>query len=207
MDATSFGRMIKSGRALVVLGATLMLAACATAPVIHTRMAVGANLAGAHTFAFAPHPGTDHGPYKSLTTQRLEQDVTAQMQARGYSLVAADAEPDLLVDFRLHTRDRVEGDMGPAFMGSYWGGWGPYGWGGGWGAPYGWGWGGYYSDVRTVTSAALTVSVINRETRSVIWSGTASSDISRHTLYHPDKSLDEAVTQIFVHYPVPAAGH
>ena len=207
MRAISVARSFKTCGVALAAVASLLLAACATAPVIHTRMAVGANLSQAHTYAFVRHPGTDHGPYKSLTTQHLERAVMQQMQARGYTLVAADAEPDLLVNFRIRTRDRVEGGMGPAFMGSYWGGgWGPYGWGG-WGGPYGWGWGGYYNDVRTVTSAALTVSVINRSTRSVIWSGTASSDVSRHQIYHPGKSLNEAVQQIFLHYPVPAGTH
>lgn len=210
MGAISFGRTFKTCGVAAAGVASLLLAACATAPVIHTRMAIGAagaSLSQAHTFAFVQHPGTDHGPYKSLTTQRLEGDVRQQMQARGYTQVATDAQPDLLVNFRLKTRDRVEGDMGPAFMGSYWGGgWGPYGWGG-WGGPYGWGWGGYYNDVRTVTSAALTISVIDRSTRSVIWSGTASSDVSHRQIYHPGKSLDEAVRQIFLHYPVPAGAH
>ena len=207
MGAMSVGGSFKTCRVALAAVATLLLAACATAPVIHTRMAVGANLSQAHTYAFVRHPGTDHGPYKSLTTQHLERAVMQQMQARGYTLVAADADPDLLVNFRIRTRDRVEGGMGPAFMGSYWGGgWGPYGWGD-WDSPFGWGWGGYYNDVRTVTSAALTVSVIDRSTRSVIWSGTASSDVSRHQIYHPGKSLDEAVQQIFLHYPVPATTH
>lgn len=207
MGAISVGRTFKTCAIAVAGAASLLLAACATAPVIHTRMAAGANLSQAHTFAFVRHPGTDHSPYKSLTTQRLEQDVLQQMQARGYTLVANDADPDLLVNFRIRTRNRVEGGMGPAFVGGYWGGgWGPYGWGG-WGWPYGWGWGGYYNDVRTVTSAALTISVISHSTRSVIWSGTASSEISNHQLYHPGKSIDEAVQQIFAHYPVPAGAH
>ncbi len=204
MGVMSFGRSMKASLTLVAGAACLLLAACATAPVIHTRMAVGANLRGAHTFAFVRHPGTDHGRYKSLTTQRLERDVTQQMQARGYTLVAADAQPDLLVNFRIRTRDRIEGGMGPA-MGGYWGGFGPYGMGwGGWGWPMGWGWSGYYGDVRTVTSAALTISVIERSSRAVIWSGTASQDVSQHELYHPDRSLDQAVSQIFSHYPVAA---
>ena len=210
MGEITFGRVFRTCGTLIAGAAMLLLAACATTPVIHTRTALGANFAGAHTFAFVRHPGTDHGPYKSLTTQRLERDVAQQMQARGYTQVAADAQPDLLVNFRITTRDRVEGDMGPAFMGGYWGGWGPYGWGGwgGWGGwPYGWGWGGYYNDVRTVTTAALTVSVINRADRAVIWSGTASSDVSQHMRYHPGKSIDVAVNQIFAHYPVPMAAH
>ncbi len=209
MGAMSFGRVIKTCGVLVAGTASLLLAACATAPVIHTRTAEGANLAGAHTFAYVRRPGTDHGPYKSLTTQRLERDVTHQMQARGYTLVAADADPDLLVNFRVTTRDHVEGGMGPYGWGWSGWGWGPYSWGwGGWGwGPYGWGaWGGAYNNVRTVTSAALTISLIDRTSRSVIWSGTATSDVSQHMLYHPGRSIDEAVSQIFAHYPVPVGG-
>lgn len=205
MGAKSFGRFMKTSGILLAGVASMLLAACATTQVIHTRMAFGANLTGAHTFAFVRHPSTDHGPYKSLTTQRLEADVSREMQARGYQLVAADADPDLLVNFRVRTRDRIEGGMSPAFSGYWGGGWGPYGWGwGGWGWP-GWGWGGVYNDVRTVTSAVLTISIIDHATRSVVWSGTASSDVSQHQLYHPGRTIDWAVGQIFAHYPLRAA--
>ena len=194
----------KVGWLLATFGA-LALSACATGPVVRTRVALGASLAGAKTYAFVPNPPTNHGPYKSLTTQRLERDVAQQMQARGYTPAGTGEAADLLVTFRVTTHDRVEGEAGPAFAG-YWG-WGPYGWGGWGGWPYGGGWGlggGYYSDVRTVTSAALTISIINRQTRSVIWSGTAVSDVTSHMLDHPGETIDEGVSQIFAHYPVPA---
>ena len=192
---------------LVVLGAiAALLTGCATGPVVRTQTAVGANLTGAHTFAYVRRPGTDTGPYTSLTTQRLERDASRQMQARGYSLASPGETPDLLVDFRITTHDRVEGGgFAPMYAGGYWGpGWGwPYGPGWGWG----WGWGccggDYYNDVRTVTTAALTITVINASNRMAVWSGTTASEVTQHAMNHPGQSLDRAVAQIFAHYPVP----
>lgn len=205
MDAKSAIRVSKITGMLVVAGAALLLTACATGPVIRTRTAVGANLAGAHTFAFVRRPGTDHGPYKSLTTQQLERDVTRQMQSRGYTRVATDASPDLLVNFHVTLHHRVEGGGGP-YWGAGWpppyGGWGWGGWGWGWPYGYGWGWGGFYNSVYTVTRSALTVSIINRSNRSVVWSGTAVSDVSWGMVNHPGRLIRGAVRQIFAHYPV-----
>jgi hypothetical protein len=185
---------------VLVLGAVLaLLAACATAPVVRTRMAERVDLASFHTYAFLPKPGTDTGPYKSLTTQQLEKDVGQELESRGYVLAAAGQKPDLLVNFTVSAHDRVEGMVGAPG----WGG-GP-GWG--WAAyregPWGpWGWGpGYISDVRTVTTVSLSIDLINRADNSVVWSGTAISDLSRRMLDHPSESIDEATQQIFAHYP------
>lgn len=192
-------------RILALCAATALLAACAAGPEVRTRVAEQVNLASFHTFAFVAKPGTDTGHYKSLTTQQLEKDVGAELRSRGYAPAAAGQTPDLLVDFRVATHDRVEGAAyGPA-VGPGWGwgwGWGPYGWGPS--GPWGWG-GGYYNDVQTVTTASLTIELINRADNSVVWSGTAFSDLTRRMLDHPAESIDEAVHQIFVHFPVAAA--
>lgn len=185
--------------------AVALLSACATGPEIRTRMAPQVDLASFHTYAFVPKPGTDTGPYKSLTTQQLEKDVGQELQARGYIPAAAGQTPDLLVNFIVGGHDRVEGTMmGPAFgWGWGWGGWGGWGW-----APYRWGpwgpWGGYYNDVQTITTVSLSIDLINRTDNSVVWSGTASSDLTRRMLDHPAQSIDVAVHQIFVHFPVAA---
>ena len=180
-----------------------LLAACTTGPEVRTRVAERVDLANFHTYGFVAKPGTDTGPYKSLTTQQLEKDVGAELQSRGYVPAAAGQAPDLLVNFSVRAHDIVEGAMaGPAFgMGWGWG-WAPYPWGP-WGA-WGPGWGGYYNDVRTVTTTALSIDLIDRADKSVVWSGTAFSDLTRRMIYHPAESIDEAVRQIFLHFPVTA---
>ncbi len=187
---------------LLALGAvTALLAACATAPVVRTRMAEQVNLASFHTYAFVAKPSTDTGPYKSLTTQQLERDVGQELQSRGYVPARAGEKPDLLVNFTEGAHDRVEGALagppGPSF-GMGWG-WAPYRWG-----PWGpWGWGGYYSDVQTITTVSLSIDLIDRATNSVVWSGTAYSELTRRMLDHPAESIDQTTHQIFAHFPVP----
>ena len=186
-------------KVLALCAVTALLAACATEPMVRTRAAEQVDLASFHTYAFVPTPGTDSGKYKSLTTQQLEKDVGAQLQSRGYVPAAAGQAPDLLVDFKAARHHRVEGSMfGPTFGGGW--GWGPYGWGP-WG-PWGGAAGGYYNQVQTVTTVSLTVELIERADNSVVWSGTAFSQLTHRVLDHPSRSIDEAVHQIFVHFPV-----
>jgi hypothetical protein len=188
---------------VLALGATLaLLTACTTAPIVRTRMAEQVDLASFHTYAFVAKPGTDTGSYKSLTTQQLEKDVGQELQSRGYTLAAAGESPDLLVNFTVGAHDRVEGTVGgPAWGGGAGFGWAPYRWG-----PWGpWGWGpGYYSDVQTVTTVSLSIDLINRADNSVVWSGTAFSDLTRRMLDHPAESIDESTRLIFAHYPLPS---
>src|SRR5579862_1407580 len=99
---------------------TALLAACATAPEVRTRVAEQVDLASFHTYAFVPRPGTDRGPYKSLTTQQLEKDVGQELQSRGYVQAAAGQPPDLLVNFSQQARDRIQGTVGPGY-GMGWG--------------------------------------------------------------------------------------
>lgn len=186
---------------VLALGAALaLLAGCATVPIVRTRMAEQVDFASFHTYAFLPKPGTDTGPYKSLTTQELEKDVGQELQSRGYILAAAGEKPDLLVNFTVGAHDRVEGMAG----GPAWGpgpgfGFSPYRWG-----PWGpWGWGpGYYSDVQTVTTVSLSIDLINRANNSVVWSGTAFSDLTRRMLDHPAQSIDESTHLIFAQFPL-----
>lgn len=183
------------------LGAALaLLAGCVTAPVVRTRVAEHVDLASFHTYAFMAKPGTDTGPYKSLTTQELEKDVGQELQSRGYAAAAAGEKPDLLVNFTVGAHDRVEGMVGgPAWGGGGGFGFSPYRWG-----PWGpWGWGpGYYSDVQTVTTVSLSIDLIDRVNNSVVWSGTAFSDLTRRMLDHPSQSIDESTHLIFAHFPL-----
>lgn len=184
-------------KVLALCSITALLAACATGPTVRTRMAEQADLASFHTYAFVAKPGTDTGPYKSLTTQQLEKDVGQELQSRGYVPAAAGQAPDLLVNFRVGAHDRVEGWMGP---GPGWGlGWGPR-WGP-WG-PWGWGGAGPYGDIQTITTVSLSIDLIQENDNSVVWSGTASSELTHRMLDHPAQSIDVATHQIFAHFPV-----
>ncbi|MDB6090569.1 MAG: hypothetical protein JWN85_3353 [Gammaproteobacteria bacterium] len=183
-------------RSAALLGLGLLLAGCETRPEIRAQAAVHANLASYRTYAFMPKPGTDNDGYKTLTTQALERSVGREMLARGYS--PAGGQPDLLINFSVKTKDKVEGETGPAFAFGYgWGG-GHYG--------YGFGLGDYYNSIQTVTEGSLMVDLIDREHNEVVWSGTAVGRQTRKALDNPDPEIERSVAEIFARYPIKAAG-
>jgi hypothetical protein len=178
--------------ALLALG--LFLAACASRPEVRTQTAANANLAGYHTYAFMPKPGTDKDGYKTLKTQSLERAVDREMLARGYALVAAD-QAELLINFNVKEKDKVEGDVGPTA-----------GFGYGWGRHYGYGYGfafdDYYNGITTVTEGSLMIDLIDRSRNEVVWSGTAVGELTKKVLDNPEPAIDRSVADIFARYPV-----
>src|SRR6185437_16847046 len=94
--------------------------------------------------------------YKSLTTQSLERAVNREMYARGYTPAAVGTEPDLVINFNIKEKDKVQSD-GPGFG---------YGWGAGygprWGYAYGLGFDDYNNGVQTVTEGSLMIDLIDR---------------------------------------------
>jgi hypothetical protein len=181
---------------LAALG--LLLASCATRYDIRSQAAANANLASYHTYAFMAKPGTDKDGYKSLTTQTLERAVNREMYARGYTPAAVGSEPDLVINFNIKEKDKVQGDS-PG-VGYAWG----FGYGPRWGYGYGLGLDDYYNGIQTVTEGSLVIDLVDRVRNEVVWSGTAVGQITRKSLDHPDETLDRSVTEIFAHYPVKA---
>ena len=181
--------------ALVGLG--FLLVACATGPEIRTQGALRADLASYHTYAFMPVPGTDKDGYKTLTTQSLERSVGREMLARGYT-PAGGGQPDLLINFSVKTRDKVESDYSPSVGFGYGWGRGHYG--------YGFGLNDYENDIQTVTEGSLMIDLVDRAHNEVVWSGTAVGRLTKKVLDHPEATIDRAVTDIFARYPIKAAG-
>jgi hypothetical protein len=185
-------------RLAALLGLGLLLASCATRYDIRSQAAANANLASYHTYAFMAKPGTDKDGDKSLTTQTLERAVNREMYARGYTPAAVGSEPDLVINFNIKEKDKVQGDS-PG-VGYAWG----FGYGPRWGYGYGLGLDDYYNGIQTVTEGSLVIDLVDRVRNEVVWSGTAVGQITRKSLDHPDETLDRSVTEIFAHYPVKA---
>jgi hypothetical protein len=178
--------------ALLALG--LFLAGCASRPEVRTQTAANANLAGYRTYAFMPKPGTDKDGYKTLQTQSLERAVGREMLARGYAPAAAE-QADLLINFNVKEKDKVEGDVGPTA------GFG-YGWGRHYGYGYGFGFDDYYNGITTVTEGSLMIDLIDRARNQVVWSGTAVGELTKKVLDNPEPAIDRSVADIFARYPI-----
>jgi len=191
MSARNHLTMFRSA-ALLALG--LFLVGCASQPEVRTQTAANANLAGYRTYAFMPKPGTDKDGYKTLETQSLERAVGREMFARGYAPAAAE-QADLLINFNVKEKDKVEGDVGPTA------GFG-YGWGRHYGYGYGFGFDDYYNGITTVTEGSLMIDLIDRSRNEVVWSGTAVGELTRKVLNNPEPAIDRSVADIFARYPI-----
>jgi len=191
MSARNHLTMFRSA-ALLALG--LFLVGCASQPEVRTQTAANANLAGYRTYAFMPKPGTDKDGYKTLETQSLERAVGREMLARGYAPAAAE-QADLLINFNVKEKDKVEGDVGPTA------GFG-YGWGRHYGYGYGFGFDDYYNGITTVTEGSLMIDLIDRSRNEVVWSGTAVGELTRKVLNNPEPAIDRSVADIFARYPI-----
>lgn len=174
---------------------SLLLGGCATHGDIRSQMALNANLAAYRTYAFMPKLGTDENGYKTITTQSLERAVGREMIARGYVPAPTPDQADLLINFNVKEKDKVEGDVGPEGFG--YGGWGHrYGYG------YGFGLDDYYNGITTVTEGTLVVDLVDRVRNEVVWSGTAVGQLTRKVLDNPGPHIDQSVADIFAKYPI-----
>ena len=184
-------------RLATLVGLALLLAACATRYDIRSQTALNANLTSYHTYAFMAKPGTDKDGYKTLTTQALERAINREMYNRGYTPAAVGSEPDLVINFNIKEKDKVQGDVG-AGVGYGWG----FGYGPRWGYGYGVGLDDYYDGIQTVTEGSLVIDLVDRVRNEVVWSGTAVGQITKKSLDHPDETIDRSVAEIFARYPV-----
>jgi hypothetical protein len=189
--------------AVRLLGMLLVLAlsACAREPVIRTDFDQTADFSRYRTFGFDQDLGTDSGAYSSILTQRLKSAVLHEMVARGY-IEQSDA-PDLLVNFHSGLKNKVRVTSTPAF-------WGPwpydiYGYGGG---IYGRWTGGYpgWTEVENYTLGSLSIDLVDRVRRQLVWQGVATSEVDDFAEAAPsDQEVAQRIAKIFEGYPFRAA--
>lgn len=175
-------------RGLLVAGLAITLAACAARPQVRTQSVPALEIQKYQTFGFVEKPDTDKSGYTTIVTRYLKDAVSREMLSRGYT---QSDKPDLLVNFSVGSKDKVEGYPWPD-VGVGWGRW-----------SRGWGWGGTFGgrDIRTVTEGSLTIDVVDQEHRELIWSGTAKSRVTTKAENNPQSAIDEAVNAIFTKYP------
>lgn len=175
----------------------LLLAACATGPDVRVQQDADADFGDYRSYAFVDQPGTDRYEYTSFTTRYLKDAVGRELEARGYQ-PAGDADPDLLVNFYVTTRERSEvRDTPRVGVGFHTYRRGRYGV-----------WQGYhYPDsrqVRTWTEGALHVDIVDARESQLVWEGVVRGRITERARSEPRASIDEAVSAIFERYPYQA---
>ena len=169
--------------------ATVLIAACTTAPAIHRDTNPAATFGSYKTFGFLSPLATDKFPYESLLTQHLKDATRHMMESKGY--VFTNGTPDLLLNFYVNIQNKqdVRATPGPAYVG-YAGGY--YGYRSG-----------YYRVYNTTTietvnykQGTLTIDLIDAKQKVLAWTATAEGRVSSDALKNPGPAIDALVTNM-----------
>lgn len=173
----------------------VLVAGCAPRFKVSTNADPTASFASYRTYAFAKPLGTDRPDYSSLLSEYLRTAVSRELEARGYRLT--DGTPDLLVNFNVQTKDKINATSVPA--GPVYGGY--YGYRSGY---YGT-WGGYQTQVTQYTQGTLTIDVVDAARKQLVWDGTVVGRIREEDRQNLQAVVNQVVTDIFAQYPYRAA--
>ena len=118
-----------------------------------------------------------------LNRRRLKEDISAQMNAKGYKIAAT---PDLLVNAFVKGTPQYTANAHTNGMG--WGGYG-YGYGG-------WGSSSTYVDVNSYTEGTLFIDLIDVKKKEMVWEGIAEGLVNPRENTR-EEGLNKVVTRIF----------
>ena len=168
-----------------------MMTACSSGPKIITNSAPDFSIANYRTFGFFRPLGTDRGSVQSLESKQLITSTTRELEMAG--LRRDDANPDLLVNFVIATRETLQSR--PSSSVGVHHSRGRYGT-----------WGGYSMGVSTTevvqrTEGTLGVDLVDRARNQLVWEGAATARVTDQMRQNRDQVLDSAIADIFAQFP------
>jgi hypothetical protein len=178
---------------IVAAVAATLLAACASAPKIFVNQDPNADFSTYKTYNYEPVLGTDERKgYRSILSNYMVAAVDREMQSRGYVL---SDNPDLLINFYLHTEEKIRTTSSPS-MGGY------YGYRGGYYGSYG----GYDTTVTQYTEGTLNIDLIDSTTATLIWEVVTVGKITDKVLENLEEEVNGAVPELMAQYTQYASG-
>jgi hypothetical protein len=187
----------RSFRNLMLAGAAaLALGACATTsgPTVRIDADPTANMASYGTYSFFEPFGTDRSGAATPLGNTVKQALRREMDIRGLRYVESGG--DLLVNAGVKSTDKTNVSTMPT-MDPY------FGYRGGRYNP----WIGYSQEtiVSQYTEGTLTIDLVDRTRKQLVWSGAAFGRITDKVRNDPQATVDTAVREIFARYPKPPA--
>ena len=178
----------------VSLVAVFFLASCATTPDTYSSVAPGSDFRGIKTYGFLPQASTDKAGYQSLETNFLKVAVAQQLDLRG--LKYDPENPEVLMNFYIHTDEKMRARQTPTMGGGY------YGYRGGIYDDFGYGGVAYETRIENYTEGTLTIDMIDPKERKLLWEGTVTGRLTKKDVKNLEATIDEAVRDVFVKFPV-----
>ena len=172
-----------------------LVTACSSGPKIVANQDPAADFTQYHTYAYVQPLSTDRGGAQSVLSSFLIAATNGQLQSRG--LVEVDRDPDLLVDFVVGTRERIQSRSQPTTSVSMHRGRGGAGT-----------WGGYSMGMSTqqvtqTTEGTLAIDLIDRTRNQLIWEAAATGRVTDKVRENLEEVSHAAVADMFAQFPVP----
>ena len=180
-------------RALILAGtAALVLGACATTsgPKVRIDADPTANMMSYGTYSFFEPFGTDRSGAATTLGNSVKQSIRNEMDRRGVRYVESGG--DLLVNAAVKSSEKTDVStmsVPDPYFGYRYGRYSP--------------WVGYNQEtvVRQYTEGTLTVDLVDRARKQLVWSGAAFGRITDKVRNNPQAAVGTAVSEIFARYP------
>lgn len=171
--------------------AGIFMAGCAAGPQIRIDRDLATDLDQYRTFGFYDRLETDKPRYSTITTTRLKDAATRELERLGYR--HDEANPDLLVNFSADVSNRQDVTKTPASVRGVYGfrpaayrAWTGYA---------------YDIDVREYKAGTLIVDLVDARKKQLVWRGIAEGELGKSAQKDPAATIDRAVSAIFGKFP------
>ena len=172
-------------RTILLLATVLATCGCSSNKLI-VNHDPAADFSRYRTYGFVQKLGTDSKEYGTLLSEYLKAAATRELQARGYE---PSDDPDLLVNFYVHTKDKVESTMTPSM---YYGYRGYVAWGG---------YLGYQETVTEYTEGTLNVDIVEAMRNQLVWEATLIGRVTDKVRENLEEAANQAISEMFEKYP------
>ncbi|MDJ0916992.1 MAG: DUF4136 domain-containing protein [Woeseiaceae bacterium] len=176
---------------MAMVATILVTSGCASAPNTVTRSAPGADFSQYSTFGYFESLATDGSGYESILSNFLKVATAQQLDRRGYSYSDS---PDLLINFYVHTKEKIRTRTVPS-MSAYYAYRDPFYYN-----PWV-GYGAYETQIDQYTVGTLNVDVVDAKSKKLVWEGVVSGRVTDSAIQNLEKSVDDAIAAIMKDFP------
>ena len=185
----------KMSQFVMLTSVVMLLASCASKPVIETDYDHTINFSQYTTYGFFNPMGIENPSYSSIYGSIFRDAISKEMESRGYKM---SDNPDLMINVsgRLQDKTKVTTTSDPYMGGGYYGyRRGAYGaWGG-----YGYG---TQTHVSNYTEGTVNVDMVDRAMKRMVWEGVAVGRIDeKRTNEESRTNIYAGIQEMFAGYP------